>query len=74
MTSDHTTRASRGADGMIHVELPDGRTVTIPARLEASQRWEIERQRAHDNAARPVADRLEELRRQTGLLLTLRAS
>jgi hypothetical protein len=74
MTADHGARATRGADGMIRVELPDGRTVTIPARLDAGQRWEIERQRAHDNAARPATERLEELRRQTALLLTLRAS
>jgi hypothetical protein len=59
---------------MIRVELPDGRTVTIPARLDAEQRWEIERQRARDNAAQPTADRLEQLHRQTTLLLTLRAS
>jgi len=74
MTTDHATRATRGADGMIRVELPDGRIVTIPARLDADQRWEIERQRAHENAARSATERLEELRRQTTLLLTLRAS
>lgn len=57
---------------MIRVELPDGRTVTIPARLDADQRWEIERQRARDNAAQPAAERLEQLRQQTTLLLSLR--
>lgn len=74
MTSDHASRATRGADGMIRVELPDGRIVTIPARLTADQRWEVERQRAQDNAARSATERLEELRRQTTLLLALRAS
>jgi hypothetical protein len=74
MTADQNARAIRGADGMIRVEMPDGRTVTIPARLNAGQRWEIEWQRARDNAAQPAAERLEQLHRQTRLLLTLRAS